>query len=79
MLDPLLAPERLLYRLFHEEQVRVFRAISLKTYCSCSRDTRRGHAAALLRRGYGDMVVDGELWVSANSATLATISIRKSL
>ena len=64
MLDPTLAPERLLFRLFHEEQVRVYRAISLKTYCSCSRE----RVGEMLQRFSGeelaDMVVDGELWVS---------------
>jgi molecular chaperone Hsp33 len=38
LLDPMLPPDRLLYRLFHEEQVRVYRAIPLETYCSCSRE-----------------------------------------
>ena len=38
LLDPLLPPDRLLYRLFHEEQVRAYRAIRLETYCSCSRE-----------------------------------------
>ena len=38
LLDPLLPPDRLLYRLFHEEQVRAYRAISPETYCSCSRE-----------------------------------------
>ena len=53
LLDPLLPPDRLLYRLFHEEQVRAFRAIPLESYCSCSRDAGRGFAQALLARGFG--------------------------
>ena len=64
LLDPTLAPERLLYRLFHEEQVRVYCAIPLTTYCSCSRE----RVGEMLQRFSGedlsDMVVDGELWVS---------------
>jgi molecular chaperone Hsp33 len=64
LLDPTLPPERLLYRLFHEEQVRVFPAISLESYCSCS-STR---VEELLRRfskdDLQDMVVDGEVWVT---------------
>lgn len=64
LLDPTLAPERLLFRLFHEEQVRVYRAIPLKTYCSCSRE----RVGEMLERFSGedlaDMVVDGKLWVS---------------
>ena len=39
LLDPLLAPERLLYRLFHEEGVRASPPSPLKMACRCSRDT----------------------------------------
>lgn len=38
LIDPTVAPERLLYRLFHEEGVRVRPALPLTTYCRCSRD-----------------------------------------
>lgn len=38
LLDPTLAPEQLLYRLFAEEGVRVLDAIPVKAACSCSRD-----------------------------------------
>jgi molecular chaperone Hsp33 len=38
LLDPMLAPERLLYRLFHEEGVRVVPPTSLAAICSCSRE-----------------------------------------
>jgi molecular chaperone Hsp33 len=38
LLDPMLAPERLLYRLFHEEGVRVVPPTSVAAICSCSRD-----------------------------------------
>ncbi len=64
LLDPMLPPDRLLYRLFHEEQVRAFRAIPLESYCSCSRgrveDLLKGFSAEDL----ADMVVDGEVWVT---------------
>ena len=36
--DPMLAPERLLYRLFHEEGVRVVPATGLAESCRCSRE-----------------------------------------
>ncbi len=36
LLDPLLSSERLLYRLFHEEGVRVFEPVSLEAKCTCS-------------------------------------------
>jgi len=64
LLDPMLPPDRLLYRLFHEEQVRAFRAIPLESYCSCS----KARVEELLRRfsaeDLADMVVDGEVWVT---------------
>lgn len=64
LLDPMLPPDRLLYRLFHEEQVRAYRAIPLETYCSCS----RGRVEDLLKRfsaeDLAEMVVDGEVWVT---------------
>ncbi len=64
LLDPMLPPDRLLYRLFHEEQVRAFRAIPLESYCSCS----RARVEELLKRfsaeDLADMVVDGEVWVT---------------
>ncbi len=38
LLDPTLAPTRLLYRLFHEEGVRASQPLNLETFCRCSRD-----------------------------------------
>jgi molecular chaperone Hsp33 len=38
LIDPMLAPERLLYRLFHEEGVRVVPATGLAEVCGCSRE-----------------------------------------
>ena len=64
LLDPMLPADRLLYRLFHEEQVRAFRAIPLQSSCSCS----RARVEELLRRfsaeDLAEMVVDGEVWVT---------------
>jgi molecular chaperone Hsp33 len=45
LLDPMLSPERLLYRLFHEEGVRVIPHAPLEAFCRCSRD----RVAALLK------------------------------
>ncbi len=36
ILDPMLAPERLLYRLFHEEGVRASKPRALEAFCRCS-------------------------------------------
>ncbi len=38
LIDPLVTPERLLYRLFHEEGVRVYPDKPLAVHCTCSRD-----------------------------------------
>ena len=38
LVDPELPPRRLLFRLFHEEQVRVFRTHPLEARCRCSRE-----------------------------------------
>jgi molecular chaperone Hsp33 len=37
LIDPELSSERLLYRLFHEHGVRVFRSTTVEAKCSCSR------------------------------------------
>ena len=38
LLDPNLSPDRLLYRLFHEEEVRAFQATPLDAQCNCTRE-----------------------------------------
>ncbi len=38
LLDPMLPPDRLLYRLFHEEGVRAFPAAPIEAFCRCSRE-----------------------------------------
>ncbi len=63
LIDPGLAPEQLLYRLFHENGVRVFEKTGLKAECRCSRES----VAAMLQKfspeERADMVVDGEIYV----------------
>ena len=38
LLDPTLSPERLLYRLFHEEGIRANTPVQLASFCRCSRE-----------------------------------------
>ncbi len=64
LLDPMLPSDRLLYRLFHEEQVRVYRAIPLQTYCRCSRERVEDMLQRFSKEDLADMVVNGELWVA---------------
>jgi molecular chaperone Hsp33 len=42
LVDPTVGAERLLYRLFHEHGVRVFRGVPVDDRCSCSREKIRG-------------------------------------
>jgi molecular chaperone Hsp33 len=46
LVDQDLSSERMLYRLFHQRGVRVFRSVALHAECSCSRDS----VAAMLSR-----------------------------
>jgi molecular chaperone Hsp33 len=64
LLDPLLPPDRLLYRLFHEEQVRAYQALSLETYCSCSRARVEDLLKRFSSEDLSEMIVDGEVWVT---------------
>ena len=64
LLDPLLPPDRLLYRLFHEEQVRAYSAVALETYCSCSRARVEELLGRFTSEDLKDMVVEGEVWVT---------------
>jgi molecular chaperone Hsp33 len=45
LLDPTLAPERLLYRLFHERGVTVYPPVTVRRHCTCSHE----RVAGLLR------------------------------
>jgi molecular chaperone Hsp33 len=38
LLDPMLTPEELLYRLYHEDGVTVYRPVTLERHCTCSRE-----------------------------------------
>lgn len=64
LLDPTLSPERLLYRLYHEDGVTVYHAAALARYCTCSRQS----VAAMLRSFPEDdraaMVENGEISVT---------------
>jgi molecular chaperone Hsp33 len=64
LIDPAVSSEALLYRLFHERGVRVFRSAPLNAQCSCSRD----NVAAMLRSFSQDdrdhMVQDGVIQVT---------------
>lgn len=64
LLDPTLAPERLLYRLFHEEQVRAYRASPLSIYCKCSEERIKRLLDRFAADDLSDMVEDGKIIVT---------------
>ena len=61
LLDPEISDEDLLYRLFHEERVRVFKPRPLYMGCRCSRERIMGILRSLPRDEVMAMKVDGEV------------------
>lgn len=64
LLDFALAPERLLYRLFHEDGVRVYERQALAFGCRCSRDRAGRILASLPRDEVTELTIDGEVTVT---------------
>ena len=64
LLDPELSSERLLYRLFHEEAVRVYRARDLSVYCRCSEKRIEGILRRFPPEDIEDMVEDDKIVVT---------------
>jgi molecular chaperone Hsp33 len=64
LIDPSLSSERLVYRLFHEPGVRVFRAIPLRAECSCSRDNVEAMLKSFAQNDRDHMVENGKISVT---------------
>jgi len=64
LLDPQLAAEDLLYRLYHEDGVTVYPATALERYCSCSRDTITRVLSRFPAEDQADMVENGKITVT---------------
>ena len=62
--DPTLDSETLLYRLFHEEGVRVFAPTSYRHECRCSAARVTGMLAALPREEVAALAIDGVVTVT---------------
>ena len=56
LIDPTVAPETLLYRLFHEDGVRLFPAKPLTAFCRCSEERVTGMLKAFPQDDYSDMI-----------------------
>lgn len=64
MLDPLLTPEQLLYRLYHEDGVTVYPAVTLSRHCTCSRDAVEAMLIRFSPEDRADMVENGAIGVT---------------
>ncbi|TMJ03401.1 MAG: Hsp33 family molecular chaperone [Alphaproteobacteria bacterium] len=64
LIDPALSSEQLLYRLFHERGVRVFRSIDLHAECSCSRESVEAMLRSFPQRDRDDMIENGVISVT---------------
>jgi molecular chaperone Hsp33 len=64
LIDPGLSSERLLYRLFHERGVRVFRSANLHAQCSCSRESVEAMLRSFPQNDRNDMVENGVISVT---------------
>jgi molecular chaperone Hsp33 len=70
LLDPTLLPERLLFRLFHEEGVRALRPTSVEAYCRCSRERVEGFLRSFGADDLADMYeADGTVSVTCEFCT----------
>ena len=58
LVDPMISPETLLFRLFHEDGVRLEGAKTLTAVCRCSKDRIAGMLASFDPAERADMVED---------------------
>jgi molecular chaperone Hsp33 len=63
LLDPTLASEDLLYRLYHEDGVTVYPALQLQRHCTCSRETVTEMIKGFSAEDRADMVEAGAIKV----------------
>ncbi len=64
LLDPALAPDRLLWRLYHEDGVRVYRPRPLAFGCRCSRPRAEAVLLSLPAGELESMTIDGKIHVT---------------
>jgi molecular chaperone Hsp33 len=64
LIDPDVSSERLLYRLFHEHGVRVFKSSGVEAKCSCSRESVTNMLKSFSRHDRDDMIQDGVIAVT---------------
>ena len=64
LVDPALSSERLVYRLFHERGVRVFRSVDVIAECSCSRDNVEAMLKSFSQDDRDHMIENGMISVT---------------
>ncbi|HEX4183491.1 MAG TPA: Hsp33 family molecular chaperone HslO, partial [Caulobacteraceae bacterium] len=65
LIDPTIAPDRLLYRLFHEDGVRMFQPKTVRAFCRCSQDRIRSVIGSFPESERAEMVeADGKIRVT---------------
>jgi molecular chaperone Hsp33 len=64
LIDPALSSEQLVYRLFHEPGVRVFRSSPLRAECTCSRENVEAMLKSFSQDDRDHMVEDGKISVT---------------
>jgi molecular chaperone Hsp33 len=64
LIDPALSSEQLLYRLFHEHGVRVFRSTAVEAKCSCSRQSVESMLRSFSQDDRDHMVENGVISVT---------------
>jgi len=64
LIDPAVSSERLLYRLFHERGVRVFRGAPVAAQCACSRESVGRMLGSFSQEERDDMVENGVISVT---------------
>lgn len=62
--DPNLSSEQLLYRLFHEDGVRVYPAMDVRFACRCGPERVRNVLSGFAQEELGDMLIDGKVEVT---------------
>jgi molecular chaperone Hsp33 len=64
LVDPALSSERLLYRLFHEPGVRVFKSVDIVAQCTCSRPRVEAMLKSFSQDDRDHMVENGQISVT---------------
>lgn len=71
LVDPTVGAERLLFRLFHEQGVRVFEAVEVDDRCSCSREKIHGVLSGFSAEEIRQSTEDGKITVACEFCSTA--------